>query len=97
MKSKHLASFAAVLASFVLATTAFASGQRGGTCISVSEKNGNYPGGASSLWNCEHIGLNLTVKQIYEKGFKVVAIFTPLYNGERIIVTTYTMIIEEQK
>lgn len=72
---------------------------KGGACLSDSTgmSRADYPGGAGALWNCGEIGQKLTVKQIYEKGFRVVAVYTPFYNGEKLMVTNYTMIIEEQK
>ena len=71
---------------------------KGGTCLSESSGTNrpSYPG-AGALWNCGEFGQKLTVEQIYAKGFRVVAVYTPLFNGERLIVTNYTMIIEEQK
>ena len=85
----YVAFIVAALTGMTNASAQAAGAKRGGVCIGPFR-------GADSVLQCEHIG-KVTIKQIYEKGFRVVTVYTPFYNGEKLVVTNYTMIIEEQK
>jgi len=63
MRNALLAGLLAVVAANAVAADAGAS-LRGGVCIGPFR-------GADSVLNCEHIG-QVTIRQIYEKGFRVV-------------------------
>lgn len=66
-----------------------AAGQRtlikGGVCITHVYKN------ASSVFSCQHIG-DVTISQIYEKGWKIVSSYSQQGPGYH----TTTLIIEQQ-
>ena len=66
-------------------SSALAAEQKGGVCIGTNDI------GASSLFNCEHIG-SVTIKQIYAKGFRVIA-----YHHDPRNAGIVSLIIEEQK
>lgn len=57
--------------------------KRGGVCIGPFR-------GADSVVNCEHIG-KVTIKQIYEKGFRIVHM-----QDDKNTATYVTLVIEEQ-
>ena len=60
-----------------------ASTRRGGVCIGPFR-------GADSVLTCEHIG-KVTVRQIYEKGFRVIHM-----QDDKNTATYVTLVIEEQ-
>lgn len=66
------------------------SRQRGGVCFTNNPRIRD----AEIIWNCEHIGM-VTVKQIYQKGFRVVGAFPTSYSNTTI--RTPYFIIEEQR
>lgn len=77
---------AAIVAAFSGMTNAnaeAAGGKRGGVCIGPFR-------GADSVLLCEHIG-KVTIKQIYEKGFRVVHM-----QDDKNTATYVTLVIEEQ-
>lgn len=69
----------------LLSVSSNAAEQKGGVCIGTNDI------GASSSFNCEHIG-SVTIKQIYEKGFRVIA-----YHHDPKNSGVVSLIIEEQK
>jgi len=77
-----LLAFASVLTALSTLSPAYAAApgnaQKGGTCY-----------GTVQAFNCEHLG-HVTVKEIYEKGWRVVAYIKEGPN-------TTTLIIEEQR
>jgi hypothetical protein len=84
MNKKLLA--ALVIAALVGITDAHAQtagGRRGGVCIGPFR-------GADSVLACEHIG-KVTVRQIYEKGFRVIHM-----QDDKNTATYVTLVIEEQ-
>ncbi len=83
MRKTTLSFALSVLSLFAISVNA--AGQKGGVCIGTNDI------GASSLFNCEHIG-SVTIKQIYERGFKVIA-----YHHDPKNSGVVSLIIEEQK
>lgn len=82
MRKALLAGFLAVVAANVIAAEGGAP-LRGGVCIGPFR-------GADSVLNCEHIG-QVTIRQIYEKGFRVV------HMQDNPNTATYVrLVIEEQ-
>lgn len=71
------------LAVMMSANAQAANPKRGGVCI------GPFRGGDSVLM-CEHIG-KVTIKQIYEKGFRVIHM-----QDDKNTATYVTLVIEEQ-
>lgn len=79
-------SVALVIATLVGITGAHAQSagaRRGGVCIGPFS-------GADSVLTCEHIG-KVTVRQIYEKGFRVIHM-----QDDKNTATYVTLVIEEQ-
>lgn len=68
----------------LFAVSANAAGQKGGICVGMDDVD------ASSFFACEHLG-KVTVKQIYENGFKVIA-----YHYNPRMPGVVNLIIEEQ-
>ena len=82
MRKALLAGLLAVVAANVVAADSGAP-LRGGVCIGPFR-------GADSVLNCEHIG-QVTIRQIYEKGFRVV------HMQDNPNTATYVrLVIEEQ-
>lgn len=81
---------------FMMAATASAAlaadetAQRGGMCFTNNLRIDD----ANVVWNCEHLG-RVTIRQIYEKGFRVVGSYPAEY-GEKKLIFQF-LIIEEQK
>lgn len=79
---KTLAS-AVIMTSICLFTNASATTSapliKGGTCY-----------GTSQSLSCEHIGKNLTIKDIYDKGWRVIAYI-------QVSPNTISLVIEEQR
>lgn len=78
--------FAFILAAFFGATNTSAqvtNAKRGGVCIGPFR-------GSDSVLLCEHVG-KVTIKQIYEKGFRVVHM-----QDDKNTATYVTLVIEEQ-
>lgn len=71
------------LSSMANANAQAAGAKRGGVCIGPFR-------GADSILNCEHIG-KVTIKQIYEKGFRVVHM-----QDDKNTATYVMLVIEEQ-
>ena len=82
-KMLHAAFIVAALAGMTNASAQAAASKRGGVCI------GPFRGGDSVL-QCEHIG-KVTIKQIYEKGFRVVHM-----QDDKNTATYVMLVIEEQ-
>lgn len=84
-KMLYAAFIVAALAGMTNASAQAAGAKRGGVCI------GSFLS-ADSVLHCEHIG-KVTIKQIYEKGFRVVHM-----QDNKIHAGTYyvTLVIEEQ-
>jgi hypothetical protein len=76
------------------------STQRGGMCFSDDHEIGS----AKAIWRCENLG-RVTIKEIYEKGFRVVgsyptdyAALQPNAAAERTPPSVYQyLVIEEQR
>lgn len=84
MKTMLYAAFiVAALAGMTNASAQAAGAKRGGVCIGPFR-------GADSVLQCEHIG-KVTIKQIYEKGFRVVHM-----QDDKNTATYVTLVIEEQ-
>lgn len=84
MKTMLYAAFiVAALAGMTNASAQAAGAKRGGVCIGPFR-------GADSVLQCEHIG-KVTIKQIYEKGFRVVHM-----QDDKNTTTYVTLVIEEQ-
>lgn len=84
MKKMLLLAFTlAALASMTNANAQAAGTKRGGVCIGPFR-------GADAVLNCEHIG-KVTIKQIYEKGFRVVHM-----QDDKNTATYVMLVIEEQ-
>ncbi|CBW77313.1 unnamed protein product (plasmid) [Mycetohabitans rhizoxinica HKI 454] len=66
------------------------STQRGGMCFTNHLRIES----ADIVWKCEHIGQS-TIKQIYEKGFRVVGAFSSDLSGKT--GQFQYLVIEEQK
>lgn len=79
----YVAFIVTALAGMTNASAQAATAKRGGVCI------GPFRGGDSVL-QCEHIG-KVTIKQIYEKGFRVVHM-----QDDKNTATYVTLVIEEQ-
>lgn len=79
----YIAFIVTALAGMTNASAQAATAKRGGVCI------GPFRGGDSVL-QCEHIG-KVTIKQIYEKGFRVVHM-----QDDKNTATYVTLVIEEQ-
>lgn len=82
-KMLYAAFIVAVLVGMTNASAQAAGAKRGGVCI------GPFRGGDSVL-QCEHIG-KVTIKQIYEKGFRVVHM-----QDDKNTATYVMLVIEEQ-
>lgn len=78
-----LAFIVAAVSSMTNASAQAAGGKRGGVCVGPFR-------GADSVLLCEHIG-KVTIKQIYEKGFRVVHM-----QDDKNTATYVTLVIEEQ-
>lgn len=79
----YVAFIVAALTSMTNASAQAAGAKRGGVCIGPFR-------GADSVLQCEHIG-KVTIKQIYEKGFRVVHM-----QDDKNTATYVTLVIEEQ-
>jgi hypothetical protein len=82
-KMLYVAFIVAALAGMTNASAQAAGAKRGGVCIGPFR-------GADSVLQCEHIG-KVTIKQIYEKGFRVVHM-----QDDKNTATYVTLVIEEQ-
>ncbi|MCW5323662.1 hypothetical protein D5039_21710 [Verminephrobacter aporrectodeae subsp. tuberculatae] len=82
-KMLFVAFIVTALASMTNASAQSAGMKRGGICIGPFR-------GDDSVLNCEHIG-KVTIKQIYEKGFRVVHM-----QNDRTFDLYVTLVIEEQ-
>ncbi|WP_323074162.1 hypothetical protein [Mycetohabitans endofungorum] len=83
-----LAFMMTTLSSAVYAQTG--STQRGGMCFTNHLRIGS----ADIVWKCEHIG-QATIKQIYEKGFRVVGSYPVSLSNKTMQLGQY-LVIEEQ-
>lgn len=83
MRKTTLSFVLSVLSLFAISVNA--AGQKGGGCLAA-----NSVGGSGATYYCDHIG-QVTLKQIYEKGFRVVAYDHDPRNDGRA-----ALIIEEQ-
>lgn len=82
-KTLLLAFIVTALSSMANANAQAAGGKRGGICVGPFR-------GADSVLLCEHIG-RVTIKQIYEKGFRVVHM-----QDDKNTATYVMLVIEEQ-
>lgn len=82
-KMLYVAFIVAALTGMTNASAQAAGAKRGGVCIGPFR-------GADSVLQCEHIG-KVTIKQIYEKGFRVVHM-----QDDKNTATYVTLVIEEQ-
>ena len=82
-KMLYVAFIVAALAGMTNASAQAAGAKRGGVCIGPFR-------GADSVLQCEHIG-KVTIKQIYEKGFRVVHM-----QDDKNTATYVMLVIEEQ-
>lgn len=82
-KMLYVAFIVAALTGITNASAQAAGTKRGGVCIGPFR-------GADSVLQCEHIG-KVTIKQIYEKGFRVVHM-----QDDKNTATYVTLVIEEQ-
>lgn len=92
--------FSAIIltATFAFATTAHADTKpesssrplRGGTCFAASMKVKD----DKALWRCEHLE-TVTIKEIYEKGFRVVSVGSTDLGGGNM--QPQYLVIEEQR
>lgn len=83
IKLFHAAFIVAALSSMTSVSAQAAGTKRGGVCIGPFR-------GADSVLVCEHIG-KVTIKQIYEKGFRVIHM-----QDDKNTATYVTLVIEEQ-
>lgn len=79
----YIAFTVAALTGMANANAQTAGAKRGGVCIGPFR-------GAESVLQCEHIG-KVTIKQIYEKGFRVVHM-----QDDKNTATYVMLVIEEQ-
>ena len=82
-KMLYVACIVAALTGMTNAIAQAAGAKLGGVCIGPFR-------GADSVLYCEHIG-KVTIKQIYEKGFRVVHM-----QDDKNTATYVTLVIEEQ-
>jgi hypothetical protein len=82
---KKLTLFAFIMTALSTAANAQAGPAKGGVCGT------NYFAGYDTKFDCEHLG-KVTVKQIYEKGWRIVAM-----NQQKESGTWTYLIIEEQR
>lgn len=82
-KMLYVAFIVAALTGMTNASAQAAGAKRGGVCIGPFR-------GTDSVLQCEHIG-KVTIKQIYEKGFRVVHM-----QDDKNTATYVTLVIEEQ-
>jgi len=82
-KMLYIVCIVAALSGMANASAQTAGAKRGGVCIGPFL-------GAKSVLQCEHIG-NVTIKQIYKKGFRVVQM-----QDDKNTATYVTLVIEEQ-
>jgi len=91
MRNALLAGLLAVVAANAVATDGGAP-LRGGMCYSPNAMLS----GANTFFNCDHIGRVKDIKEIYEKGFRVVGSgFVPKEAGGGIS-TGFFLVIEER-